>query len=115
MATLMTVALQLLQSNGGIEGILGRLQQQGHGREADSWVGTGDNLPISGNALGRALGPDQIDQAAARMGVSSEDAAGGLASMLPEIINQVTPHGRVESNSNDELVRALESLMGRSR
>lgn len=112
-AALIAMALQLLQSNGGLEGLLGRLQQAGHAHEANSWVSTGENLPVSSDALARALGADQIDEAAQRLGLSSQDTARGLASVLPEIVNQVTPQGRIEDDSNAELARALRALTDR--
>jgi uncharacterized protein YidB (DUF937 family) len=114
MAALAMIALQLLQRNGGIEGVLGKMRQQGHAREADSWVSQGNNEPISPDILSDLLGGrDQIGQVSRQMGVDPQDAAGGLASMFPEIINQMTPQGRVESDSNDVVEQALRTLRER--
>ena len=88
------LALQLLQRNGGLGNVLGRLQQQGHGREADSWVSDGDNLPITPDAVSQIFGRDEIGRAAQQMGMSPEDAAGGLASIFPDLVNEITPRGR---------------------
>jgi uncharacterized protein YidB (DUF937 family) len=110
MAAVVAIALQLLQRNGGIEGVLGKLRQQGHAREADSWVSQGDNVPISPDILSDLFGRDQIGEVSRQMGVDPRDAAGGLASMFPEIINQMTPQGRVESDSNDVVEQALRTL-----
>lgn len=110
LAAIVSIALQLLQRNGGIEGVLGKLRQQGHAKEANSWVSTGDNLPIDPDVLGQVLGRPQLDDAAQQMGVDPNQALGGLASIFPEIINQMTPQGRVESGSDDVVAQALETL-----
>jgi uncharacterized protein YidB (DUF937 family) len=110
LAAIIAIALQLLQRNGGLEGILGRMQQTGHGREAESWVGPGQNEALTPDVLEQIFGRDQIDRTAQQMGVDPQDARGGLASMFPEIVNQMTPQGRVESGSDDLVARALEEL-----
>ena len=50
------MALQMLQQNGGIEGLLAKFQQGGMGQQAQSWIGTGQNMPISPDALSHRLG-----------------------------------------------------------
>lgn len=107
---LVMLALQMLQRNGGIEAVLGRLQQQGHAREADSWVGPGENMPISADVLSQIFGREELGRAAERMGMAPDEAAGGLASIFPELVNEITPQGRVEPASNDVVARALEIL-----
>jgi uncharacterized protein YidB (DUF937 family) len=107
---LLQVALQLLQQNGGLQGVLGKFQQAGYGAQADSWVSTGKNLPIDAGALQQALGQGQLGQIAQQLGMSHGDAAGGLASMLPQLIDQMTPHGQVPDNHNDMVSQALAML-----
>jgi len=104
------MALQMLQKNGGLGGVLGRMQQEGRGREADSWVSTGPNMPISPDVLSQIFGREEIGRMAEQAGVSPDEAAGGLASIFPEIVNELTPQGRVEAGSNDAVTRALEIL-----
>lgn len=110
LGALLMLALQMMQRNGGLENVLSRMQQQGHGREADSWVSTGENLPISPDVLSQIFGREEIGRAAEQMGVSPDEAAGGLASIFPQVINEMTPQGRVEAGSNDVVARALEIL-----
>ncbi len=110
MAALIAIALQLLQRNGGLEQILGRLREQGHGQEADSWVSTGNNLPIDPDVLGQIFGRDAVSEVARQNGVDPEDALGGLASLFPEIVDQMTPQGRIEGGSDDVVAQALEML-----
>jgi uncharacterized protein YidB (DUF937 family) len=115
MAAIVAIALQLLQRNGGIEGVLGRLRQTGHAPEADSWVGTGQNLPVSPDVLSQIFGRDEVSSAASRMGVDPDQALGGLANVLPEVVNQMTPQGRVETGSDDLVSRALQELQSKPR
>lgn len=112
---LVLLALQMLQRNGGLEGMMGRMQQQGAGREADSWVSTGQNLPISPDVLSQILGSDELGRAAQQMGLSPEEAAGGLAQVFPQIVDEMTPQGRVEAGSNDLVSQALEILQKQQR
>jgi uncharacterized protein YidB (DUF937 family) len=104
------IALQMLQRNGGLGGVVGRMKEQGYGREADSWVSTGENLPVSPDVLSQIFGRDVIDRSAREMGISPEEAAGGLAQVFPEIVNEITPNGRVESSGDDVVARAMEIL-----
>lgn len=112
-AGLLMFALQMLQQNGGLNAMLGRLQQGGLGDQANSWVGTGENMPVSPDKLSNVFGGDQIDVLAQQAGLSRQDAAGGLASLLPELINQLTPQGRVETGSDDAVAQALAMLRQR--
>jgi uncharacterized protein YidB (DUF937 family) len=107
---MLQLALQLLQQNGGIEGILGKFQQAGYADQAQSWISTGQNQPISPDALEQALGQDQLGQIAQQLGLGRGEAAGGLASMLPQLIDQMTPQGQVPQGSDDLVARALEYL-----
>ena len=56
------MALQVLQQNGGIEGLLAKFQQAGMGQQAQSWIGTGQNMPISPDVLSQILGQGQLGQ-----------------------------------------------------
>ncbi len=107
---LVMLALQMLQQKGGLGSVLGQLQQQGHAREADSWVSSGENLPISPDVLSQIFGRDELGRAAEQMGMSPDEAAGGLASIFPEVVNEITPQGRVDSGADDVVARTLEIL-----
>jgi uncharacterized protein YidB (DUF937 family) len=111
---MMQMALSMLQQNGGIEGLLAKFQQAGYADHAQSWVGKGENLPISPDALTQVLGQGQLGQIAQQLGISHGDAAGGLASMLPQLIDQMTPHGQVTGESNDMVAQAM-AILNRSR
>ena len=87
-----------MDAMGGLGGIVSAFQKGGLGHLADSWVGSGENLPVSGDQLSQVLGADKIGQIASQLGMSQGDAAGGLAKILPDLINHVTPNGQMPAN-----------------
>jgi uncharacterized protein YidB (DUF937 family) len=107
---LMQMALQILQQNGGIEGIVGKLQQAGLGQQAQSWVGTGQNMPISADALSAIFGQGKLGQLAQQCGIPAGEVAGGLAQALPNVIDQMTPNGQIPADQNDLVAQALAIL-----
>jgi uncharacterized protein YidB (DUF937 family) len=111
---LVLIALQLLQQNGGLQGVLAKFQQAGYGAQADSWVSTGQNQPISADALSQALGQGQLGRIAQQLGVSQGEAAGGLASMLPQMIDKMTPQGQVPDDHQDIVAEALALLKNKT-
>jgi uncharacterized protein YidB (DUF937 family) len=87
--------------SGGLGGLLNQLQQSGHADTANSWVGKGENKPIAPGDLASALGADQIDSLSAQSGLSREDLLSGLSQYLPQVVDQLTPDGRLPTE--DEL------------
>ena len=102
--------------HGGLGGLLEKFNQAGMGDAAKSWVGAGQNAPISGDQLGQVLGGDMMGDIAAKLGLSHGDAAGQLANVLPGLIDKLTPHGQVPAgglgNSGD-LMGMLGGLLGK--
>jgi uncharacterized protein YidB (DUF937 family) len=109
-SALLMILLQLLQQNGGIGGLMGRMQQSGMGDQVQSWIGTGQNQPITPDALSQIFGQGQLGQIAQQLGMSQQDAAGGMAQMLPDLVNEMTPQGHVPANDNDLVNQVLASL-----
>ena len=79
----------------GLNDLIGRLSQGGLGQHVNSWVGPGENQPVQPGQLGSALGQNTLDELAARTGMTREQLLSQLALVLPEIINNLTPKGRV--------------------
>ena len=104
------MALQMLQQNGGIEGLLAKFQQAGMGQQAQSWIGTGQNMPVSADALSQIFGHGQLGQIAQQMGISPEEAAGGLSQALPHVVDQMTPGGEIPEGHDDLVAQALAIL-----
>ncbi len=84
---------------GGIGGALGGLLDQftknGHGDVAGSWIGTGQNAGVSGGQLSQALGPDIVTMLAKQTGMSPEDLLARLAQTLPQVVDALTPQGKI--------------------
>lgn len=113
-AGLLKVLLPMLMGGGalgglgGLGGLLGKLQAGGLGGKAQSWVGTGANEAVDPDELEGALGADTVSQIAAEAGVSRDEAKGGLAAMLPKLIDNVTPGGQLPGG--DQLAGLLKGL-----
>ena len=107
---LLQLALSLLQQNGGLEGVLDRFRQGGLGQQADSWVGTGENMNISPDQLQQIFGSSTLRDLASQLGMPQEQAGSTMAQVLPELINQLTPQGQVPQNGDDEIAQGLSML-----
>jgi len=81
--------------SGGLGDLVKQLQQGGQGDVANSWVGKGQNKPISPGDLASALGADQIDAIASQSGMSREDLLQGLSQYLPDVVDHLTPDGQL--------------------
>jgi len=84
---------------GGLGGLLNKLEQGGLGNQTKSWVGTGQNQPVSPGQLGSALGPNIIKTLSQMTGVSEEQLTKQLSQGIPVIINTLTPNGRLPTRS----------------
>ena len=80
---------------GGLGGLLNKLQQGGIGNAANSWVGSGQNQPVSPGQLGSALGPNIIKTLAQQSGLSEDELTKQLSQLLPGIVDKLTPNGRL--------------------
>jgi uncharacterized protein YidB (DUF937 family) len=107
---LLQLALSMLQQNGGLEGILGKFREGGLSQQADSWVGTGQNMNISADQLQQIFGSSTVSDLASRLGMSEQQAGSEMAQLLPEVINRLTPEGQVPENSNEEIAQGLSTL-----
>jgi uncharacterized protein YidB (DUF937 family) len=100
-------------TGGGIGDLIGKFTQSGMGDVIGSWVGTGQNAPISGDQLSNVLGPDAIAKIAAQLGLSHADTADQLSQVLPQAVDQLTPHGRVPDQGLGGIGDILAQLSGR--
>jgi len=93
--------LQMIQNQpGGLQGLLQNFHDNGLGAVAQSWVGNGQNSPISADQIHQVLGSDQVQALAAKAGISPDAAGGAIAQILPGIIDKLTPNGQVPAHSN---------------
>lgn len=119
LGALLPVVVGMLANDGklgGLGGLMEKFNNAGLGDAAKSWVGTGENAPISGDQIGQVLGGDMMGELASTLGMSQGDAAGSLAQMLPGLIDQLTPNGQAPAgglgNSGD-LMGMLGGLLSR--
>jgi len=84
--------------SGGLGNIIKELQDNGHGRAAQSWVGTGPNEEIAPKDLANALGSDTLNTLSKQTGLSVDDLLAGLSQHLPDLVDQLTPNGRLPTH-----------------
>src|SRR6185437_8096838 len=82
----------------GLGNLLKEFQEGGFGQAAQSWVGHGPNEEIAPNDLAKALGGDTVDALTRQTGMSRADLLAGLSQHLPDLVDQLTPDGRVPSH-----------------
>lgn len=120
-AALMQLAMQLLADNagqggrsgGGLMELLQQFQQAGLGAQADSWVGTGQNMPISPEQLMQVFGRGRVEEMAASSGMGVDQVSSGLSDLLPQLIDRVTPQGRVEQAGLEGALADLSRMLPR--
>ena len=114
---LMQIASSLLSNDGthgGLSGLMDKFQQAGMGDVLASWVGTGANQAISGDQLSSVLGSDAVAGLASKFGVNPGDLAGQLSSVLPGLVNHLTPDGQAPAaglGNADQLMGMLGGLL----
>ena len=109
----------LLANNGeagGLDGLLEKFKQAGMADQVNSWIGNGQNLPISAEQISQILGSDVVRTVAAKLGIDPDQAAQQLSALLPGLIDKLTPHGEMPAgglgHSND-LMGMLGGFLGR--
>lgn len=109
----------LLANNGelgGLGGLVSKFDQAGMGDVIGSWIGKGENAPISGGQLQQVLGSDAISGIAQKLGLNTATLLPLLATMLPALIDQLTPKGQVPAEglgTQDDLLSSLSGLLQR--
>jgi uncharacterized protein YidB (DUF937 family) len=94
---------------GGLSGLVQRFSQAGFGDQVKSWVSSGANLPISTDQLTSVLGQANIEAMSQQLGVSAQAVTSGLAALLPHLVDQLTPSGKV--SDDQDLVGSLTALL----
>lgn len=95
-ARLLELAVNLVRNSpGGLDGLLQQFRAAGLADAVASWIGPGQNVAIDGDQLTAALGSQTVDDVASQAGVPRQEAASELAVILPRLIDQLTPDGRV--------------------
>ena len=112
LAVLLPLAMQWVQRNGGIGNVLQRANQRGYGRHADSWVGTGENEALDPGAIDEMVGRDEVMRMSQQVGLPEQEVREGFAEILPEMVNQLSPEGRMPQDADAVLDAGQSTLDG---
>ncbi|AOJ02011.1 MULTISPECIES: YidB family protein [Burkholderia] len=108
---LVSAALEFINNQpGGLNGLIEKFNAGGAGGIIGSWIGTGENQPISSETLQNVLGSDTVGALAQKIGVDPQQASGILAQVLPHIVNGATPNGEVPANGQLDTSNVLGTL-----
>ena len=94
-AGLVSVVSGIVEKHGGLQGVVNEFERNGLGATVQSWVGTGPNKSISPDEVQRAIGPDLLQQLAAKSGLSVQELAQKLSQVLPDAVDKMTPTGSI--------------------
>jgi uncharacterized protein YidB (DUF937 family) len=108
--SMMQVALQVLEQNGGLPGIVSKFEHGGMADHVGSWISPGANMPVTGAQIQEILGSGAIGEIAQKLGMSHGDASSGLAQALPQLIDKLTPGGQIPADHGDIVARAQAML-----
>jgi uncharacterized protein YidB (DUF937 family) len=105
-ANIISSVLKVAQSQGGLSSLVEKFTHQDSptASAAASWVGTGDNQAVSGDEVEQAVGADTVNQVAQDAGVSPTEAKDGLAAALPQLIDKLSPNGKLDLGSLGKLL-----------
>jgi len=96
---------------GGLSGLVQKFSSSGLGDQVASWIGTGSNLPVSGDQISSALGSPLVQELSNKLGINVADVAGSLASLLPVVIDKLSPDGQLPANANSLVEQGLNGLV----
>jgi uncharacterized protein YidB (DUF937 family) len=103
----------LLAQSGGLQGLANKFSQGGQGNAFQSWVGMGENQPVSSNQIQNVIGSEQVNAIATRLGVDPAIVSKFLAEYLPKIVDKLTPAGKIDPAADPQqgLAALLPSLL----
>ena len=106
----------LLSEAGGIEGLMSQFQSAGFSSQFASWVSTGENQPLSEDQMQSAIGAEALQGLASKLGMNTGTVLPLLAQFLPQVIDKLTPQGRIADNhpSSGQLQSVLTSVISSS-
>ncbi|WP_410472681.1 YidB family protein [Faucicola mancuniensis] len=113
MVALLPLALNFIQQNGGLSGALGKVQNMGFGQQANSWMSANQpNQSLNPNDITQLFGQQQIQQVAQQTGCGEGEVCQGMADLLPQVFDQLTPDGDTnkEAEANNEINEILSQV-----
>lgn len=110
---LLPIVLGYIQKNGGLSGVLSKFQSNGLNDKAQSWMSVdANNDGIDAGDVMRLFGQDEIEHACQQTGANQDEVCQGIAELLPQVVNDLTPYGDLtsESQANEEISQILQQL-----
>lgn len=98
-AGMVSVVNGVIEKHGGVQGIVNEFERNGLGPTVQSWIGTGPNQPVSATDVHRVLGPELLQQLAAKTGLSVQDLTEKLSQVLPQAVDHLTPDGKIPAST----------------
>ena len=90
----------IFTQSGGLQGMMNKFNQAGLGGVFSSWVGTGQNQPITSDQIQQVLGSDQVKALAAKLGIDPAQVSQMMAEHLPKVVDKLTPEGKIDPTTN---------------
>lgn len=89
--------LGMAQAAGGgwLTGMITQLENAGLSEQVQSWIGHGENLPVTEAELERAFTPEELARWAEEAGTTPEALLKVLAEALPKAVDHATPEGKL--------------------
>lgn len=109
---IMQIVQALMTQSGGLDGLLGKLRQGGLGDAVQSWLGNGQNLPVSAEQITKALGQPQVAAVAKQFGIDPQQVSSLVAQNLPGLVDKLSPNGALSGNPQDLLAQGASLLKG---
>ena len=100
---------------GGLAGLAEQFQRGGMGDVMNSWIGKGENQPISPDQLGGVLGGDLLSQLTQQTGMGQGDLLGQLSQLLPQMVDKATPDGAIPAGGLGDIGAILGKFGGVGR
>jgi uncharacterized protein YidB (DUF937 family) len=89
-------AMDLINSaENGLNGLVQQFKEKGFSETVSSWIGTGENLPISGAQIKEVFSSEKLQEIAGKLGTTVDEASNKLATYLPQVVDKLTPDGLI--------------------
>lgn len=107
---LVSAVMDIIGSEGGLKGLISKFNSNGLGDVISSWIGTGNNIPVSPNQLEKVLDNNTINSVSSKFGIEKNDLLGSLSNLLPQVVDKLTPDGKMPEG--DILSQGMNMLGG---
>jgi uncharacterized protein YidB (DUF937 family) len=101
---------KMISSSGGLPGLTSTLAGSGLGQEVQSWVGHGDNQPVTGQQVAQVMDPGQVNALAKQSGMTPEETCDQVAKALPQMVDHATPEGQMPAPENDPFSKGKDAV-----